>query len=148
MVASSGGGLPPSYRNVTSGDHLLRPPPSAIVQARTAPVLGAKWQARTKGQCLPRAVKKPRFVIPTSKLDEYRGYMKKHALICKFIGIWPTEKDLLKWIQIKWQPKGHINLKFGAKRFFTVIFTNLLDKERIFEGGPYFYNIAGLFLRQ
>ena len=74
--------------------------------------------------------------------------MKNHALICKFIGIFPSEKDFLKWIQIKWQPKGHIDLKFGAKGFFTVIFTNLLDKERIFEGRPYFYNNARLFLRQ
>ena len=74
--------------------------------------------------------------------------MKNHALICKFIGIWPSEKELLKWIQTKWQPKGHIDLKLGAKGFFTVIFSNLEDKERIFEGGPYFYNNAGLFLRQ
>ena len=70
-----------------------------------------------KGQCLPRATKKPRFVIPSSKLEEYRHYMKNHALICKFIGICPSKKDLLKWIQIKWQPKGHIDLKFGAKGF-------------------------------
>ena len=74
--------------------------------------------------------------------------MKDHALIYKFIGLWPTEKDLLKWIQIKWQPRGHIDLNFGARGFFIVIFTNLLDKERIFEWGPYFYNNAGLFLRQ
>ena len=65
--------------------------------------------------------------------------MKDHALICKFIGIWPTEKDLLKWIHLKWQPKGHLDIKFGASGFFIVIFTKLLDKERVFEGGPYFY---------
>lgn len=148
MAASLGGGLPPSYRNITSGDHSQRPSHSASTQQKTALVLGEEWQAKMKGQCLPRAVKKPRFVIPASKLDEYRGYMKNHALICKFIGIWPSEKELLKWIQIKWQPKGHIDLKLGAKGFFTVIFSNLQDKERIFEGGPYFYSNAGLFLRQ
>ena len=74
--------------------------------------------------------------------------MKNHALICKFIGICPSEKELLKWIQIKWQPKGHIDLKLGAKGFFTVIFSNLQDKECIFEGGSYFYINARLFLRQ
>jgi hypothetical protein len=111
-------------------------------------VLGAAWQANMKGICLPRAVKKLRFLIPEKKLDEYCGYMKNHALFCKFIGIWPSEKELMKWIQTKWQPKGHIDLKLGAKGFFTVIFSNLQDKERIFEGGPYFYSNAGLFLRQ
>lgn len=144
MAAASGGGTPPSYRNVVSGDTS----PAASIQPATAPVLGAAWQAQMKGKCLPRAVKKPRFVIPENKLEEYRGYMKNHALICKFIGIWPSEKELLKWIQTKWQPKGHIDLKLGVKGFFTVIFSNLQDKERIFEGGPYFYSNAGLFLRQ
>ena len=58
--------------------------------------------------------------------------MKYDTPICKFIGIWPTEKDLLKWIHIKWQPKGHLDIKFRAIGFFTVIFTNLLDKEMVF----------------
>lgn len=38
-------------------------------------------------------------------------------------------------------------MKLGAKGFFTVIFVNLEDKERIFEEGPYFMNNAGLFMR-
>ena len=97
MAAASGGGTPPSYRNVVSGDTS----PAASIQPATSPVLGAAWQAQMKGKCLPRAVKKPRFVIPENKLEEYRGYMKNHALICKLIGIWPSEKELLKWIQIK-----------------------------------------------
>lgn len=40
-----------------------------------------------------------------------------------------------------------MEIKLGAKGFFTVIFSNLEDKERIFEGGPYFMNNAGLFMR-
>lgn len=41
--------------------------------------------------------------------------MKDHTLICKFIGAWPTEKELIKWIQQWWKPKGHIDLKLGVK---------------------------------
>ena len=145
MAATSGGGQPPSYRDITSGDQTQRTSYSASSQQRSAPVLGAEWQAKMKGQCLPRAVKKPRFVIPATKLDEYRGYMKNHALICKFIGIWPSEKDLWKWIQSKWQPKGHIDLKLGAKGFFTVIFSNLQDKERILREDPIFIAMQGSF---
>lgn len=74
--------------------------------------------------------------------------MKDYALICKFVGYWLAEKDLLRWIQQRWKPKGHVEIKLGAKGFFTVIFSNLEDKERIFEEGPYFMNNAGLFMRQ
>lgn len=35
----------------------------------------------------------------------------------------------------------------GARGFFTVIFSNLQDKERVFENGPYFHHNAGLFMR-
>lgn len=73
--------------------------------------------------------------------------MKDQALIYNFIGIWPSEKYLIKWIQLKWKPKGHIDLKLGAKGFFIVIFSSLEDKEMIFENGPFFYYNAGLFMR-
>lgn len=73
--------------------------------------------------------------------------MKDHALICKFIGAWPTEKELIKWIQLRWQLKGHIDLKLGEKGFFTVTFCNLEDKDKAFQDGPYFFNNAGLFIR-
>eukprot|EP00253_Pinus_taeda_P020851 PITA_20851 len=72
--------------------------------------------------------------------DAYLGHKKDK-------GFWPSEKDLVKWIQLRWKPKGHVDLKLGAKGFFTVIFANLEDKERIFEEGPYFMNNAGLFMR-
>lgn len=45
------------------------------------------------------------------------------------------------------EAERHIDLILGAKGFFTVIFANLEDKERIFEGGPYFMNNIELFLR-
>jgi len=73
--------------------------------------------------------------------------MKDHALIYKLIGIWPSKRDLIKWIQLKWQPKGHIDLKMGVGGFFIVIFTSLEDKERFFLNGPYFYYNVGLFTR-
>jgi len=111
------------------------------------PVLGAAWQSGRRGKCLPCTTKKPRYMIPANKLEKYRSYMRDHAIICKFVGVWPAERDLTKWIQQKWQPQGHIELKLGAKGFFTVIFFNLKDKEQVFDNGPYFYNNADLFLR-
>lgn len=73
--------------------------------------------------------------------------MQDHALIRKFIGTWPTEKALHNWIAAKWKPKGDVSLQLGPKGFFTVIFYCLEDKYRILVEGPYFFNSAGLYLR-
>ena len=72
--------------------------------------------------------------------------MKDHALITKFIGFWPIEKDPIWWINNHWKPKGGYELRLGAKGFFTIVFYNLEDKNRVFEGGPYFYNSVDLYL--
>lgn len=38
-------------------------------------------------------------------------------------------------------------MHLGAKGFFTVVFTNLEDKDQIFDGGPYFMASTGLYMR-
>lgn len=63
------------------------------------------------------------------------------------MGLWPTEKALNAWIKNHWKPKGNIDLHPGSKGFFTIVFTNIEDKDRVFEGGPYFYVVAGLYMR-
>lgn len=72
--------------------------------------------------------------------------MSKHALICRFMGVRLNEKALCWWINQKWKPKGNYELQLGARNFFTVIFTHREDRDRTFEGGPYFYNSAGLYI--
>ena len=61
--------------------------------------------------------------------------------------IWPIEKTLVWWINSTWKPQGLYDLQLGAKGFFTIIFFNEEDRTNFFENGPYFYNLAGLFLR-
>ena len=46
-----------------------------------------------------------------------------------------------------WKPKGEINLHLGSKGFLMVVFTSLEDKDKVFEGGPYFYAFIGLYMR-
>jgi len=98
------------------------------------------------GLCKPRSAIKPWFVLNNSALREHRDHMEAYIVICKFIGIWPTEKALQVWIRNQWKPKGVITLHLRSKGFFTVVFTNLEDKDREFEGGPYFYVVAGLYM--
>jgi len=102
---------------------------------------------RKPGQCIPRTDTCPEIALPAELIEKKSQYYRDHALIGKFLGLWPSEKALLAWIHAVWKPKGHYDLQLGAKGFFTIVFFNLEDRTRIFEGGPYFFNSAGLFLR-
>ena len=66
---------------------------------------------------------------------------KEKALIGKFVGVWAREKDLVCWIQSTWSPKGNYDLQLGAKGFFTIIFFNQEDPDRILEGGHIFSSL-------
>jgi len=99
-----------------------------------------------KSQCKPIAEITPRVVLNDPVLQEHRDHMQTYAIICKFMGLWPTEKALQTWIRYHWKPKGSIDLHLGSKGFFTVVFTNIRDKDRVFEGEPYSYIAAGLYM--
>ena len=72
--------------------------------------------------------------------------MQDHALIGECLGFWPIERDLLWWIAYCWKPRGGYDLWLGSKGFFTIVLHNLEDRERVFENGPYFYNLEGSIL--
>ena len=89
----------------------------------------------------------PRYEIWPRILGEKIQYMKDHAIIAKFIGTWPNERDLVRWIHQWWKPKGDIDIQLGSKVFFTTIFHSLEDKVRIFDNDPYLYGEASLHMR-
>ena len=72
--------------------------------------------------------------------------LKEKDLIRKFIGVWMKEIDLVWWIQGTWKNKGHYELHLGAKGFFTIIFFNQEDRDRVLEGGGYLF-FSRLYLR-
>jgi hypothetical protein len=59
-------------------------------------------------------------------------FMKDHALIGKFLGIWPSESDLTKWIKHWWNPKGDYEMQLSSKGLFKIIFYSMEDKDRVF----------------
>lgn len=63
------------------------------------------------------------------------------------MGLWPTGKALQTWIRYHSKPKGSIDIHLGSKGFLTIVFTNIKDKDKVFEGGPYFYAATGLYMR-
>ena len=101
----------------------------------------------TSNICKPVAVERPKIQLPSQRIYTQIHFMRDHALIGKFIGLWPMEKALHGWITAKWKPKGHITLQLGPKGFFTAIFNYLEDRNRVLDGGPYFFNVAGIYLR-
>jgi hypothetical protein len=58
-------------------------------------------------QCIPQATIAPKYTINSSRIEDQRQYMRDFSLIGKLLGLWPSKKDLVKWIQHWWKPKGH-----------------------------------------
>jgi hypothetical protein len=85
-------------------------------------------------KCIPQA---PKYTIKTTRIGEHTQFMRDHALIGKFLGFCPSVMDLAHWIKAWWNPKGDYELQLSSKGFFIVIFYNLEDKDKIFEGGSY-----------
>lgn len=102
---------------------------------------------KQNGPCRPKMEITPRVVLNNPALQELREHMETYAIIYKFMGLWPTKNDLYTWIKYHWKPKGNIDLHHGSKGFFTVVFTNNKDKDKIFEGGPYFFAAVGLYMQ-
>ena len=104
-------------------------------------------QPITSSTCKPISLDRPKIDLPSQRINAKIQYMRDHALIGKFIGFLPTEKALQGWISSKWKPKGHVTLQLGLKFFSIAIFNYIEDRNKVIDGGPYFFNLAGLRLR-
>lgn len=40
-----------------------------------------------------------------------------------------------------------MELMVATNNYFVVVFFNMANRNRVFEGGPYFYNHVGLFIK-
>ena len=80
------------------------------------------------GKCFPKSKMIPKIQIKSDRIKEDITNMKEHALIGKFVGIWPMEKTLVWWINTTWKPQGHYDLTLRSKGFFMVIFFNKEDR--------------------
>ena len=170
MVGGRGGSLPPSYKEVVASrskspmgnngycsnerikeneKEMGRPKPRKTVAQwtkRKKTKVTIQEIKRQKGPCKPKAETTPRVILNDLALQVHREHMGSYAIIYKFMGLWPTEKALQTWIKYHWKTKGSIDLHLGAKEFFTVVFSNIEDKDKIFEGGPYFFAAANLHM--
>ena len=51
------------------------------------------------------------------------------------------------WAHRVWNPEGDMEIILAANNYFLVIFSCMEDRNREFEGGWYFFNKVGLFIK-
>ena len=86
-------------------------------------------------------------VIQLEQIFEDVEYWGKHALICKFLGLRLSLPVLESWTYWIWNPEGDMEILLAANNYFMVIFSNMIDRNKVFKGGPYFFNKVGLFIK-
>ena len=97
-----------------------------------------------RNPCKPKTTMILKVILEDPQTQLFRDQMKTHALIFKFMGLWPIERTLRNWIKYQWNPSEEVDLQLGSKGFFTTVFMNLEDRDKIFEGRPYFHTSSGL----
>lgn len=58
-----------------------------------------KRGGRKPGECVPKTNVTPKINVKWEGMDDHIKHMKEHALIMKFIDIWPPERTLVGWIE-------------------------------------------------
>lgn len=91
---------------------------------------------KTTGVCKPRSGAIPWVVLSDLVIQAHRDNMTKHAIICKFMGLWMKERALHVWIRSHRKPRGEIYLHLRSRGFFTVVFASLEDKVECLKGDP------------
>ena len=46
-----------------------------------------------------------------------------------------------------WNPEAHMEILLAANNYFMVIFSSMSDRNKAFEGGLYFFNQVGPFIK-
>jgi len=61
---------------------------------------------KQNGLCKPKTSITPIVVLSDPALQAHRDHMMTYAIICKVMGLWPTEKALQAWIKNHQNRKG------------------------------------------
>ena len=108
--------------------------------------LNASRITKTNG-CLERCKERPKLVIPVEMIAEDVEYYSQHSLYCKFLGMKVSLQFLEVWARRTWELEGEMEIMLLANNYFMVTFNCIADRNRVFEGGPYFHNKVGLFIK-
>lgn len=69
-------------------------------------------------------------------------FLVEHALICRFMKVWPKLCDLHSWIDANWKDylEDEISIYPCTKGFFILEFEAVEDKELVLNTGPWFFH--------
>ena len=111
--------------------------------------LSSKGSFRIKkiNGCLERSDDRPVLIIQPEQISEDVEYWGKHALICKFLGLRLSLPMLESWAHQIWNPEGDMEILLEANNYFMVSFSSMSDRNKVFKGGPYFFNQVGIFIK-
>lgn len=97
--------------------------------------------------CLERTQERLVLVVQSESVAKDIEYYCNHVLICKFLGMRVSLTFLDNWIRKTWNPKGDFYILMAANNFFMVDFSCVSNRNKAFEGGLYFYNQVGFFIK-
>ena len=101
---------------------------------------------KTNG-CLERCKERPKLIVSAEMIADDVEYYSHHSLYCKFLGMRVSLQFLEVWARRTWDPEGEMEIMLLANSYFMVTFNCIADRNRVFEGGPYFHNKTGLFIK-
>jgi hypothetical protein len=147
-----------TFSRLSSGD-LEMGEPTSVAQAASKALNGkpqsGEGESSSNGKirlqkingCLQKAEVRPILLIQPEQVSEDVEYWRNHALICKFLGLRLSLPVLDSWARRVWNPEGDMEILLAANNYFMVIFSSMADRNKAFEGGPYFFNQVGLFIK-
>ena len=141
------------WRTKGGGNSPSQPPYAVGLNIGEIPINLTEVQNQGKGpkvrkpwKCMPKVALTPSMKLRYLKIRDRIQCILDHALIGNFFGMQPSEKTLFWKTKSTWKPKGHFDLHLGSKEFFSILFISFEYRNRILDGGPYFYYSTGLFL--
>ena len=102
---------------------------------------------KKRNRCLERSDDQPVLVIQPEQISKDVEYWGKHAFIYNFLGLRISLPMLESWAHQLWNLKGDMEILLAANNYFMVIFSNMTDRNKVFEGGPFFFYKVGLFIK-
>ena len=127
-----------------------KPQPNANINLRAShkPLRMPKIDPRkTESGCLKAADGTPIVKLDMGNIQTGIEDLEKRGLICRFVGFRPSLPAFKVWAAKSWKTKGELQISIYPNGYFLVLFANNEDREKTFQGGPWFFGRAGLFMK-
>lgn len=102
---------------------------------------------KTENGCLKATEEMPQVEIRSTRVSSGIKLLTNQGLICRFLGYRIQPSAIEAWVHRTWEIKGDLIVSHYSNGYFLVTFATEDDRDAIFQGGPWFYGRAGLFMK-